>query len=103
MTTRLVRDRIVTPTAGSYRIDPARSRIVLTSRHLFGLGPVQGTVDLEDGVIRVAERLEDSRTRAAISARASRPDTRPATARSARVACWTPRPTPASPSPPTGS
>jgi polyisoprenoid-binding protein YceI len=69
MTTHLVRDRFVTPTAGSYRIDPARSRIVVTARHLFGLGAVHCTVDLEDGVIRVAERLEDSRARAAISAR----------------------------------
>ena len=69
MTTQLVRDRIVTPAAGSYRIDPARSRIAFSTRHLFGLGAVHGTVDLEDGVIRVAERLEDSRTRAAISAR----------------------------------
>src|SRR3712207_6730246 len=68
MTTSPLRDRFVAPAAGSYRIDPARSRIAFTTRHLFGLGAVHGTIDLEDGGIRVAERVEDSRAGATISA-----------------------------------
>jgi polyisoprenoid-binding protein YceI len=68
MTTPLVRDQFVTPAAGSYRIDPVRSHIAFTTRHLFGLGAVRGTFGLEDGEIRVAEPLEDSSARAAISA-----------------------------------
>jgi len=31
------------PPAGRYRIDPARSTITITTRHLFGLGPVRAT------------------------------------------------------------
>jgi polyisoprenoid-binding protein YceI len=54
MTTPLVRDQFVTPAAGSYRIDPVRSHIAFTTRHLFGLGAVRGTFGLEDGEIRVA-------------------------------------------------
>jgi polyisoprenoid-binding protein YceI len=68
MTTPLVRDQVVAPTAGSYRIDPVRSRIAFTTRHLFGLGAVHGTFELQDGVIRIAEPLEDSSAVATISA-----------------------------------
>jgi len=60
MSAPLVRDQVVAPTAGSYRIDPVRSRIAFTTRHLFGLGAVHGTFELQDGVIRIAEPLEDS-------------------------------------------
>ena len=68
MTTPLIRNQVVTPTAGSYRIDPRRSRIAFTTRHLFGLGAVHGTFGFQDGVIRVAVPLEESSVRATISA-----------------------------------
>jgi polyisoprenoid-binding protein YceI len=77
---------VVTPTAGTYRIDPARSRIAFSTRHLFGLGEVHGTFELQDGAIHVAEPLEESSVRAAISAASfsTRNDSRDRTVRSSR-------------------
>jgi len=103
MTTPLVRDQFVTPAAGSYRIDPVRSHIAFTTRHLFGWGRSAARSDS-----RTARSASPSPSRTARHEQpspppASRPATRTATAPSAPAGCWTPRPTPASPSPPTGS
>jgi polyisoprenoid-binding protein YceI len=68
MTIPLVPNQVITPTAGSYQIDPERSRIAFSTRHLFGLGVVHGTFAVQDGAIHVAEPLEDSSARAIISA-----------------------------------
>ena len=59
---------IAAPAPGTYRIDVARSAITFTTRHLFGLGPVRGSFDLNDGEIRIADPLEESSARARISA-----------------------------------
>jgi polyisoprenoid-binding protein YceI len=59
---------IVAPAPGSYRIDAARSAITFTTRHLFGLGAVRGSFDLNDGEIRIADPLDESSARAKISA-----------------------------------
>ncbi len=59
---------IAVPAPGTYRIDAARSAITFTTRHLFGLGPVRGGLDLREGEIRVTDPLPESSARAKISA-----------------------------------
>lgn len=68
MTAPLIREPIVVPAPGTYRIDPTRSRIAFTTRHLFGLGLVRGTFALRDGEIHVADRVEESHARAIVPA-----------------------------------
>jgi polyisoprenoid-binding protein YceI len=58
--------RIVIPSQGRYQIDPARSSVAFTTRHLFGLGPVRGTLALRDGEIHVADPVTGSAARARI-------------------------------------
>ncbi len=53
---------------GSYRIDLTRSRVSFTTRHLFGLGRVQGTFALRTGQIRVAHPVEQSCVTAVLAA-----------------------------------
>ncbi len=42
----------VEPPLGSYRIDPTRSTVAFTTRHLFGLAEVRGTLAMRTGQIR---------------------------------------------------
>lgn len=53
---------------GGYRIDPTCSRVSFTTRHLFGLAGVQGTVALRTGQIRVARPVEQSCVTAVLAA-----------------------------------
>ena len=55
------------PTAGRYRIDPGRSTLTITTRHLFGLGAVRATLALRSGRIAVADPV----TRSTVEARAA--------------------------------
>jgi polyisoprenoid-binding protein YceI len=55
------------PTAGRYRIDPGRSTLTVTTRHLFGLGAVRATLALRGGRITVADPV----TRSTVEARAA--------------------------------
>ena len=48
------------PSAGTYRIDPQRSRVSYTGRHLFGLGVVHATFAISSGELRVADPLTAS-------------------------------------------
>ena len=57
-----------TPKPGTYHIDAGRSVISFRTRHLFGLGPVRGTLSLYEGEIRVAEPAGSSAVRATIDA-----------------------------------
>jgi polyisoprenoid-binding protein YceI len=59
---------IETPLVGDYRLDPGRSTVTFTTRHVFGLAPVRGTFRLRDGHLHVAGPVEESSARAAISA-----------------------------------
>jgi len=59
---------IAVPAPGSYRIDPARSAVTFTTRHLFGLGPVRGTFALREGQIEITDPVQQSSARARISA-----------------------------------
>jgi polyisoprenoid-binding protein YceI len=53
---------------GIYRIDPERSTITFSTRHLFGLGPVRGTFRLRAGEILVADPAGESAVRATVDA-----------------------------------
>lgn len=59
---------MVTPTAGQYTLDPARTSIAFTTRHMFGLGKVKGTFALREGVITVGESITQSRVEATVDA-----------------------------------
>lgn len=54
--------------AGTYRLDPLRSTVTFTTRHLFGLRRVEGTFALRGGEVRVGDPLEDSAVSAVIAA-----------------------------------
>ncbi len=55
------------PPASRYRIDPTRSAVLFTTRHLFGLGRVRGRFELRDGEIRIADPVSDSTARATVA------------------------------------
>jgi polyisoprenoid-binding protein YceI len=57
-----------TVAAGTYTIDPTRSRVTFTTSHAFGLGPVAGTMAVRDGVITVADDPTRSSVRARVDA-----------------------------------
>jgi polyisoprenoid-binding protein YceI len=54
--------------AGRYRVDPGRSTISFTTRHLFGLAAVHGTLALRDGSVSVADPVTGSAVRASAAA-----------------------------------
>lgn len=63
------RDHAVrTPALGRYQIDPGRSAVTFTTRHLFGLGPVRGTLAITAGTIDVAGPLAESGLEAVVDA-----------------------------------
>lgn len=55
------------PVVGSYEIDPARSSIHFTTRHMFGLAGVKGSFAVTGGVIHVAEPVGASTLQATAS------------------------------------
>lgn len=57
-----------TPQLGRYEIDPSCSTVTFRTRHLFGLGPVRGTIAIRSGTIDVAEPLAGSGVHAEIEA-----------------------------------
>lgn len=54
---------VTVPPAGSYRIDPAASKISFATRHMFGLGAVRGVFPIHSGSVDIADLLADSRMR----------------------------------------
>jgi polyisoprenoid-binding protein YceI len=46
---------VTAPAPGRYRVVPEYSTVTFTTRHLFGLGRVRGTMALRDGLVEVAE------------------------------------------------
>ena len=56
------------PPAGRYRIDTERSTITISTRHLFGLGPVRATLALRGGRIQVNDPVTGSTVRATAAA-----------------------------------
>ena len=51
---------VETPAPGIYRMDPRRSKIRYTSKHMFGTGTVHATFDVEDGEIDVRDPMTGS-------------------------------------------
>ncbi len=49
-----------TPQLGHYDIDPSRSAITITTRHLFGLAPVRATLAIRTGTVHIAEPMTAS-------------------------------------------
>lgn len=58
--------------AGRYQIDAEHSTVTFTTRHLFGLARVRGTLALRDGTICVAVPATSSTVRARVAASAFR-------------------------------
>jgi len=54
------------PALGRYQIQPGSSAVTFATRHLFGLGPVRGTLSVESGTVDVAEPLACSRIEAVL-------------------------------------
>jgi polyisoprenoid-binding protein YceI len=75
------------PPPGRYAINPERSTVTFTTRHLFGLAPVRGTLALRDGQVDVAETPGDSavQARVAVSTFRTGNDARDATVLSPRL------------------
>ena len=59
---------VTTPQPGHYAIDPGRSRVTFTTRHLFGLGRVRGSFDIRGGTADVADPIAASTIYAEIEA-----------------------------------
>jgi polyisoprenoid-binding protein YceI len=56
------------PNAGTYRVDPAESEITFEAKHLFGLGTVRGSFDLESATLDITSPVEQSSAKATVSA-----------------------------------
>jgi polyisoprenoid-binding protein YceI len=63
------------PAPGTYRLDPARSTVRYTGRHMFGLGGVQATFAIADGAIEVADPATASSVRLEVDAASFTSDT----------------------------
>lgn len=48
-------DAVRLPRPGTYRLDPARSKVSYSGRHMFGLGTVRATFGVTSGEITVAD------------------------------------------------
>lgn len=59
---------VTVPGPGTYRIDPQRSKVSYTSRHMFGLGTVHAEFTITSAEIRVAEVPTASTVVASLSA-----------------------------------
>jgi polyisoprenoid-binding protein YceI len=59
---------VTVPPAGDYHIDPRRSTVSFTTRHLFGLATVRGRFALRDGHVHVDQDVRASSVHAVISA-----------------------------------
>ena len=56
------------PPAGTYLIDPARSVVEVTTRHLFGLAGVKATFRLREGTLVIADPPVNSTASAVLDA-----------------------------------
>jgi polyisoprenoid-binding protein YceI len=56
------------PRIGRYRIDPATSAVTFSTRHLFGLAPVKGSLEIREGTMEVAEPVGSSTVRVTLDA-----------------------------------
>ena len=95
---------IEAPTPGTYRIDPTKSQVLYSGKHMFGLGTVHATlITLEGGELQIASRWQPPARPSPWTPQASAQTTPDVTRTSGPPACWTSKPTPTSPSQPTTS
>lgn len=57
-----------TITPGRYHLDPSRSRVLYSGKHMFGLGTVHATFTIRDGELRVDEELTASEVSVTVAA-----------------------------------
>ena len=57
-----------TPAAGYYRIDPLRTEVQFSTRHLFGLGGVTGTVKLREAELYIGDPASETTVAAELDA-----------------------------------
>lgn len=53
---------------GTYRLDPTKSQVHYSGRHMFGLGTVHATFTIEGGDLRIGEPLASSRATVTVDA-----------------------------------
>ena len=68
MTTAAPSPRGQLPPAGTYLVDPARSVVAVTTRHLFGLAGVKATFAVREGTLVIADPLSASTAAAVLDA-----------------------------------
>jgi polyisoprenoid-binding protein YceI len=61
-------DSLKAPTAGKYRIDPERSRVGYSSKHMFGLGTVHAAFSVTSGDLEVADPVTNSKVSVIVDA-----------------------------------
>ena len=59
---------------GTYRLDPAKSRVHYTGKHMFGMGTVHATFTVQGGELRVCEPLATSSVSVTVDAASFRSD-----------------------------
>lgn len=57
-----------TVTSGRYRIDPHRSRLRYSGKHMFGLGTVHATFSVREGDLSIGDAPDTLRTRVTVDA-----------------------------------
>jgi polyisoprenoid-binding protein YceI len=61
-------DLVKAPTVGTYRIDPERSKIGYSSKHMLGLGTVHATFSVISGDLEVTDPVTDSKVSVTVDA-----------------------------------
>lgn len=59
---------LTAPASGTYRLDPQRSRVRYTGKHMLGLGTVHATFSVRDGELRIGEATKTLNTRVSVDA-----------------------------------
>jgi polyisoprenoid-binding protein YceI len=59
---------LTVPAAGTYRLDPHRSRVRYTGKHMLGLGTVHATFSIQAGELRIGEDTKTLSTHVTVDA-----------------------------------
>ena len=59
---------LTAPASGTYRLDPQRSQVRYTGKHMLGLGTVHATFSVRDGELRVGEATKTLSTKVTVDA-----------------------------------
>jgi polyisoprenoid-binding protein YceI len=59
---------LTAPASGTYRLDPQRSQVRYTGKHMLGLGTVHATFSVRDGELRVGEATKTLSTTVTVDA-----------------------------------